>query len=191
MSQLLELRAAVIASVKATLPTFDVAGHLGRFAASDLSKFLLSAPAVRVAILGIADGEIVDHGLGDVELDCRARVALYVVTKDQGRASRDEIATAAVEAIMRLAAGANWGLAFARSALPADASNLFSDETLNKGVALWGINIAQPVRLSGPDQTDEGGPLSQLFVGVAPEVGAAHIDDYVGPILVQVGDVDV
>lgn len=192
MSQLLQLRAAVIDAIRAALPKFNVEGHLGRFAAGDLSKFLMAAPAVRVAVLGLNDGAIINGEDDDVLVDATARLAVYVVTKDQGKATRDEIATAAVEVIVRLAAGAKWGLPFAWPALAADASNLFSDETLNKGVALWGINIPQPIRLWSADDIDAGGPLTEMFIGIAPEVGVAHIGDYVGPFVgTAPGDIDV
>jgi len=182
MSQLLQLRQAMITGIKAVLPTFNVEGHLGRFSASDLSRFLLAAPAVRVAVLGLGQGELVsDEGL-PTAWDGEVKMAVYVVTKDvAGRLTRDEAATAAVEAIVLRAAGTTWGLPFARPARPADGQNLFSDETLSKGVALWGVNVPQPVRLSLTEGAAPG-PLTAMFVGIAPDIGAAHQDDYIGPI---------
>lgn len=182
MSQLLQLRQAVIDAIKAALPAFDVKGHLGRFAPADLSKFLTTAPAVRVAILGLGDGSLVQDEGDAASWEGTARLAVYVVTKDVGaRLTRDEAATVAVETIVLLAAGARWALPFTRPAGPADGNNLFSDETLQRGVALWGVNIPQPVRLSAAEG-DPVGPMEAMFVGTAPEIGAAHEADYVGPI---------
>lgn len=181
MSQLLQLRAAVIAAIQAALPGFEVAGHLGRFSASDLGQFLVKAPAVRVAVLGLSNaralGEDGDHLAADV------KVAIFVVTKDQGvRLGREEAAVAAVERLCLLATGARWGLAFARPAEPPTAQTLFNDATLAKGVALWAIDLTQSVVLSPAEAGEvEGGPLSELWLGVAPNVGAAHRDDYLGP----------
>lgn len=185
MSQLLQLRAAIIAAIQTALPGFEVKGHLGRFAPGDLSQFLVKAPAVRVAVLGLSNaramGEDGDHLAADV------KVAIFVVTKDQGSTlSREEAAVAAVERLCLLATGARWGLPFALAATPPAASTIFNDATLAKGVALWAIDMTQPVILAPADASEsEGGPLSELWLGVAPEVGEAHRDAYFGPITAQ------
>lgn len=177
MSALLDLRDAVVASVKAALPSFGVEGHLGRFEAADLQKFMTKAPAVRVAILGLADPKAEGEGLYLYNV----RMALYVVTKDEvARMSRDAAALAAVETIVMLAFEQRWGLKFARPAAPATAQNLNSEASLKLGVALWGVAIGQPVRLATTD-AGELDALKALWIGVAPDIGAAHRDDYLGP----------
>lgn len=181
MSQLIELRDAVVAGLTHALPgTFKVEGHLGRFTADDLSQFLTVAPAVKVAILGLKDGTSAGDDGGD--LGCRVQIAAYVVTKDETGAKRDVLALAAVETIARVAIGNRWGLPFAFAALPAAAQNLTNGDTLKRARALWAVEIGQPVRLWSPEDGDAGATLRQLYVGVAPEIGLAHVDDYVGPI---------
>lgn len=185
MSQLLQLRAAVVAGIKAALPAFEVEGHLGRFTAADLNQFLMAAPAIRVAILGLTDSQAI--GEEGEEIAAVAKVAIYVVTKDVGkRLSRDQAAMAAVERICLLASGNRWGLSFAQAADAPTGSNLFSGETLQRGVALWAIDLPQPVRLwmgarDGEPQPPEMPELRQLFIGIAPQIGAAHAADYIGP----------
>lgn len=179
MSQLLQLRDAIIAKIKAALPDFGVEGHFGRFNGAELSKFLVAAPAVRVAILGLSDSS---DGVEEEDLDTVARVGVYIVTKDGVlKASRDASVCAASEKVVMLAKGQRWGLSFCRAALPATAQNLYSEDTLNKGVALWAIDIRQPLVLSAPEG-EAGDPLTELYIGLAPNIGAAHVDDYVGPI---------
>lgn len=181
MSQLIELRAAVVAGLTAVLPrTFKVEGHLGRFTADDLNQFLTIAPAVKVAILGLKDGASAGDDGGD--LDCRVQLAAYVVTKDETAAARDVVALAAVETIACVALGNRWGLPFAFAALPAGAQNLTNSDALKRGRALWAVEIGQPIRLWSPEDGDAGATLRQMYVGVAPEIGLAHVDDYVGPI---------
>ncbi|PZO03984.1 MAG: hypothetical protein DCF29_10890 [Alphaproteobacteria bacterium] len=183
MSQLIQLRDAVVDAIKAALPTFGVEGHLGRFSAADLKTFLTFAPAVRVAVLGLRDPAAA--GLTGEDLDATAVLGIYVVTKDGvGKLTRDTAALAAVERILRLAMGARWGLAFALPAQPGGAQNLFSGETLAAGRALWSIEINQPVALDGEANAEPPpGFLQQLYIGVAPKVGAAHEADYLGPIV--------
>ena len=178
MSALLSLRQAVIDGIKAKLPPqWDVAGHLGRFAAADLNAFLLKAPAVRVAILGLTDSRRVD----DDAIECRVRIGIFVIAKDRlVKLEREEIAAVAVETIVLLSLGQRWGLAFAKAAEPATAQLISSDETLAKGVALWAIDLPQPAVLARPE--GETWPLTEIYLGLAPEIGPEHVADYIGPI---------
>lgn len=183
MSQLLTLRAAMIDAIKQALPSFEVAGHMGRFSATDLNQFLVKAPAVRVAILGLSDtsalGPEGDH------LAARVKLAIYVVTRDQAkRLGREEMAVAAVEALCLLALGNRWGLDFTLPAEAPKAQTIFSKETLDKGVALWAIELDQPVRLAPDDDGSQGpeGSLKEMWLGIAPEIGIAHRDAYIGPL---------
>lgn len=180
MSQLLQLRAAIIDKIKVALPGFGVEGHFGRFSGAELSRFLTSAPAVRVAILGLSDSA---EGVDEGDLDTVVRVGIYIVTKDGAlKASRDAAVCAAAEKLVMLAVGQRWGLPFCRPARPATAQNLYSEDTLNKGVALWAIDLPQPIRLCADDDGGAGDPLTELYIGLAPNIGADHVDDYVGPI---------
>lgn len=182
MSQLLQLRDAVIAGLSAVLPGYTVEGHLGRFTAEDLSKFLLAAPAVRVAVLAVSDSRATTDGTA---VDCTVRLGVYVVTRDRtARLSREEAAFVAAEAVILRATDARWGLDFAYGAPAPTAQNLFSAATLKAGVALWAIDLPQPVRLAAPSGDDPELPaaLTALFVGLAPRIGAAHEADYIGPI---------
>lgn len=180
MSVLLNLRAAIIAGIADQLPKgWDVGGHLGRFTANDLTKFITVAPAVRVAVLGLTDPKPHD---GEA-VEWRVKIGVFVVTKDQGKAlAREEIAAAAVETIVVNAFGSRWGMGAAgvRPAEAATAQTIFNDDTLRHGVALWGIDWSQPVILSRAEAA-EFNPLKELWVGIAPEIGAAHRDAYIGP----------
>ena len=185
MSQLIQLRDAVVNAIKTALPAFNVEGHLGRFSAADLTTFLNVAPAVRVAVLGLRD--TVASGLDGEDLDATVVLGVYVVSKDGvAKLSRDVTALAAVERILRLAIGARWGLDFALPAQPGGAQNLFNGDTLKAGRALWSIEINQPVVLAG-EATAEPAPgfLKDLYIGVAPRVGANHEADYFGPFAGQ------
>lgn len=178
MSQLLNLRAAVVTAISEILDGWNVESHLGRFGAGDLTTFLTKAPAVRVAILGFADAK--STGV-EGELECTVRLGVFIITRDgRTRLSRDEAVCAAAERIALLAEGARWGLDFAYPARPGAAQNLFSDETLAKGAALWALDIAQPVVLTAMP-AGEDDPLTALYIGLAPEIGPDHVDDYLGP----------
>lgn len=179
MSALLTLRQAVIDALKASLgKSWDVAGHLGRFAPADLNQFLTRAPAVRVAVLGLEAGAIQPDGDA---MTTTVRLGIYVVTKDHGaRLAREEIAVAAVETITLMAFGNRWGVPGVKPAGAPNAQTIFNGDTVAKGVALWAIDLPQPIVIERPE--GETNPLSELFLGIAPNIGAAHEDDYLGPI---------
>jgi phage gp37-like protein len=180
LSELLQLRDAIVAALAASLGDgWDVKGHLGRFDANSLSAFLTAAPAVRVAILGLANAKAADES----SIDYLVRVGIYVVAKDQGelRLSREVIAMGAVERIAKLAFNNRWGMGFCFPAEPAGAQNMDSAETLKRGVALWAIDLGQPARLTTSAAEDALDPLGELWVGFAPRIGAAHREDYFGP----------
>lgn len=180
MSVLLNLRAAIIADIGALLPKpWSVDGHLGRFTAADLTKFITVAPAVRVAVLSLTDPKPQD---GEA-VEWRVKIGAFVVARDQAKAlAREEIAATAVETIVVNAFGSRWGMGTAgvRPAEAATAQTIFNDDTLRTGVALWAIDWSQPVVLSR-DEAAEFNPLKELWVGIAPDIGAAHRDDYIGP----------
>ena len=178
MSQLFQLRAAVINILASALPVFEVEPHLGVFDVEGIRTFSAKAPAIRVAVLGLLEPK----PTGGVETDYVARLGIYVVTKDgTARMDRDTAAIAAVETISRLCQRGRWGLNFTLPGARAAASNLHSKEALGEGKALWAIDLRQPVRLHSP-AAEEAIALEQLWIGFAPNVGAAHLADYLGPI---------
>lgn len=180
MSVLLDLRAAIVARITEAMPKgWSVEGHQGRFGAGDLNRFLTVAPAVRVAILGLSDPLSIDADA----VQWRVKIGVFVVTRDQGKTlAREQIAAAAVETLCLLAFGQRFGLG-SKGVQPASAATaqvLFNEDSLNKGVALWGIDWTQPIVLSRPEA--EAWPLKQLWLGLAPEIGPDHVDAYLGPI---------
>ena len=174
--QLIQVRDAIVATIHQALPDFDVAGHYGRFTDDQLHAFGASAPAVRVAILGLGDPTSTD----DDYLDYVLAVGIYVATADGATiGDRDVQALCAVEAITLLANRQRWGLGgICGAAKSAVAQNLYSAAAMADGFALWAVDLRQPVRLQLEDEA-AAGTLKRLFVGLAPRVGAAHVADYV------------
>lgn len=174
MSRLLQLRDRIVERVRTSAPGVEVEGHLGRFDDAELRKFMVKAPAIRVAALALED----PRPVSDEGVDYTARIGLYIVTKDgAARLSRDAAAITLVEAVLMLTTGQRWGLAFAHPAQRASAQNLYTPATgQGDGVALWAIDLRQPIRLAS--EPDEAGALTRVFLGIAPNIGAAHVDDY-------------
>ena len=174
-SQMMQVRDAICAVIKAQLPGFDVAGHHGRFSDVELRKFATGPSAVRVALLALERPQSVGEGY----VDYLARFGLFVVTRDGAAVGdRDLQALCAVEAITVLAQRARWGVgAICMAAEGVTAQNLYSVGGQDDGVALWALDLRQPVRLQTED--DSASVTLQAWLGVAPNVGPAHRDDYV------------
>lgn len=156
---------------------WNVDSHLGRFTEADLVKFLTAAPAVRVSALDLSDFRIVS----DEGTDVLTMLGIYVVTKDTTLArGRDEVAILAVEGIVKLCDRFRWGLgAFVKGdGGVRGARNLYSKEALANGVAFWALDYRVSVRLS-PTPEDVVGALTSLWVGISPDIGAGHQDDYI------------
>lgn len=174
MSRLLQLRDRIVERIRTAVPNVEVEGHLGRFDEAELKKFMVRAPAIRVAVLALED----PRTASDEGVDYTARVGIYAVAKDgAGKFSRDEAAIAMIEAVLLLTDRQRWGLPFCLSAQRAAAQNLYTPGAQADGVALWAIDLRQPVRLVAP--ADDAGALTRLFLGFAPDIGAAHVDDYI------------
>lgn len=177
-SALLDLRGRIVDALAAAFDGVDVEAHLGRFDEEQLKHFLAKAPAIRVALMALERPTRVAAG----GIEALARFGVYVVTRDgAGRMDRDVAAIAAVEHVLRLADRARWGSEITLPAEPASARNLYTQGLGQAGRALWAIDLPQPVRISPSDAFGTSGPAT-LFLGVAPEIGRAHEDKYVGPI---------
>jgi hypothetical protein len=175
MSQILGLRDAIVATIKTLAPKLDVEPHLGRFDEGEMRVFLTKAPAVRVAVLGLQD--VAPDAAEDTVNPC-VRIGLYVVTKDVARAAdRTGAALSLVEALVLLCDRNRWGLgSYARPGRVAGAELLYSQGIRDAGVALWAIDLRQPIQLTS--LAGDEGQLVTVFAGLAPDIGAGHQADY-------------
>jgi phage gp37-like protein len=182
MSLLLDLRAAIVTALDgATADNVSVEPHSGRFDEQELGAFLVRAPAIRVAVLGVRRLDAVDDG----SFDASVQIGIYIATKDVTRTlDRDTAALGLVEAVMLAAWQNSWGLDFAHPAKPGSAQNLYNETSRGKGVALWAIDLAQSIRLGREDLAIGAFP-SELWLGFAPNIGAANAGDY---LVLNAGD---
>jgi hypothetical protein len=175
MSTLIALRAAIVDTLACTLNAkVEVAPHSGRFTEAELSAFMVKAPAVRIAVLGVASIKAAPEGGFDADV----QIGIYVATKDEAsRLDRDAQSLGLVEGIMLTAHHARWGLGFCHPAAPAGAQNLYTETGRTKGVSLWAIDLVQKVRIDR-EEAGAGEFPDELWASFAPRVGALHVADY-------------
>lgn len=171
-----QLQQAVVDQLKAALPGLRSCDlYAGEFAGGELSRASLAAPAVLVACLGATRGS--DHGSGEYDFLCR--YSAYCLTRHAGgREQRGVLALALAEAVLSQIEGARFGLAGVSAAKVTRLDNLYGAEFDKAGVALWAVTWEQKA-LFGADLWATDGVLpTSLFVGISPEIGLPHEDDY-------------
>lgn len=164
---------AVVSDLKARFPKLDIKTHGGQFTASELKRFSVAAPAMRIAALSFNNGKNVGEGL--VEYD--VGFACIIITKDTRQMDRG---TAASNLAMDAALAINFNSFGLDTAYPADhprAKSLYSTDKDMQGVAFWTVEWTQRLQLSTRSADDCDVP-TEIYIGTAPETGPDHIDDY-------------
>ncbi|TAN61083.1 MAG: hypothetical protein EPN20_12955 [Magnetospirillum sp.] len=160
---LVDLRGAIVATIHARLPALDCQSHPGRFDLAEIKRIAAKAPAVRVACLGLPAAGAAGSGERDQEI----RFAAFVLTTDKPRLPRDVAAINLVESLLLFLPGQRWGKPGVHPVAEGQikAENLYSSGLDGKGVALWGVNWSQKVRM-GDNAWPEGPILSdELYAG--------------------------
>lgn len=172
-----DLRKAACKVLSGILPDLgECRPHAGRFDADELRRLSARTPAVYVAVLGIP--KVANLGTAEKGLDLDLSMAAYVVTSDARGLSRDEAALNITEALVFAIDGNRWGIPGVGPAHEVKAANLYSGRLDRTGVAMWAVTWRQEVRISGAGADDDGVVPSELYYGIAPEIGAQHKDDY-------------
>lgn len=154
----LALRAAVVAGLATSLPqlagkTVKVDSHAGRFDAAELKRISAQAPAVFVAVIGLAD---MTESCGEVSATCQ--VLAIVVCKDAPSLPRDLAALGMMEALAKIVPGNDWNGAAEKAPEDIRCDNLFSATLDQAGVAMWGVAWRQraTVARTGVTGSEEG-----------------------------------
>lgn len=160
-----ELRAAVVADLKAKLPpVVDVDALGGRLDETELRRLCLASPAVRVALLG-ADGLESKGGAPYAVFS----LAAFVVagTGNQGEPA-EEGALSLVGAVLEALEGNRFGCDVDKP-VSVRAENLYSGDLDAGHTALWAVTWKQAVDVSNNIQVPELDDFLRCFVRENPD----------------------
>ncbi len=138
------LLTAIAAELRLRLPGLSSCEvHDGKWNESELMRWTVLTPAVRIAWLGAARTETP----GEAWTDCSQQLAAYVVTRDQEDLSRGAAARNLVDWLLLYLPRARWGLTGIGPVEDLRAANLYSSAVDKTGLAMWVVTWLQKLRL--------------------------------------------
>lgn len=147
-------------------------GIVGRIDLAEINRRGIASPAVLVSWYG---GKLERTSAGPQHFH-RIDMSAFVITKDGLGLDRHEAAATIIQALLQHLPDHCWNEPGLGQVSDVAAHSLITTEIQKGGVALWAVTWRQEVAFTGvPDPEDV--PL-RLYVGIAPEIGAAHEDDY-------------
>ena len=166
---------AIQTAVKGRLPSLrqcDI--HGGRFDGEELKRRAARTPAVLIVCLGADKITPSDTGARDLHLALTA----FIITRDTPKLTRQSAAMTIAETVIDLVTDNR----FTEGAFPAERvkmQNLYAGPIDRHGVALWAVSWVQRLRTGAPAADQDGKIPEYLYVGISPDTGRDHIDDYV------------
>ncbi len=170
------IQKAAVEALTTALPGLGTCAlYAGEFSGGEISRSSVTAPAALVACLGVTREGAVECG----QADWRCRFTVYCMTRHAGgRSPRAAEALELAESAVAAIEGNRFGLTGLFPAQVVRMDNLYAESFDRAGVALWAVTWEQVARLGADEWAAEGTRPESLYVGIAPEVGLPHKDDY-------------
>lgn len=160
--------------------------HPGDVNEHELKRIALHCPAVLISLGMVKPSEDV----GDGQRDWPLLPVIYIISKDEPRLGRFETAINLTQSILERITGNNFNIEGVGSPSELGAKNLFTGEIDRQKISMWAIRFTQKMRIGSSMFDSEGEVPSQLYVGIAPEIGAAHEQDYIEIENVEINDAE-
>jgi hypothetical protein len=195
MSDLLALRAAVVASLAAKLgDTIDVDSHGGTFDEEEVKRYSTKAPAVRVAIVGAGHASRYADGRWRIPV----RFTAVLITRDAAKpekVQRDAAALLLASAIELAVAGNRFGLEGVFQPTAVEARSEYSGPVDKLGVAIWQVTWTTDALVGEPNDPPDTAiaALTKALVDSvvtwnAPAAGSAAASGLTGADPLNAGD---
>jgi len=169
------LQTAIVADFKQRLSGVSVSLYAGEFSGLSASKVRIKTPAVLVDF-SQAD-EVSDTGTEQLDVDCQ--FTAYVITQTaNSTTNRNVNAQELGEQVLRSLPNNRFGLRQiskpTQLKLKPAASPYFIKNSLGVVMVRWN----QTLRLGDSVWDGNGVVPTEIWLGIAPEIGIPHIDDY-------------
>ncbi|MEM1077454.1 MAG: hypothetical protein AAGI09_02905 [Pseudomonadota bacterium] len=159
--------------ISVTLPGLNTCEAIwGLFNPDELKKRGVKAPAVLVSCAAAAQSGTRSGPEHDFDL----RMLAYVITRDALGLPRDVAAAGICGTLMRTIPDRRWGPHGVGEAKGVRCHPLINEKTRDAAYSLFVVEWIQPVALA-EFTPDDPVPLD-IYVGIAPETGPDHLDDY-------------
>ncbi|MEM7213253.1 MAG: hypothetical protein AAF479_15435 [Pseudomonadota bacterium] len=156
----------ICTAIAARLPDLrECEPHAGRFDLKEIRTFATTAPAVRVALLGIDQGA----EQGGPAWEHPVRLAAFIVTTDKPLLTCDVAAITIAQELVTLINGQNWGSDCLGLSERVRASNLYSSGTRSQGIALWAVDWTHKVQLHRAIASSDPVPTEIYAAGLEPD----------------------
>ncbi len=154
----------------------ECAPHEARLTIEEIRNAKIKAPAIRVVMMDIRPRK--DAYASGPAAFYDIAMAAFVITKNLRGLPREDACLNICEGVMRALIGQQLGIEDLGEAEAIHLRNLNDSLTRARGLALAAVVWTQPVMLA--EAPSDPGPLpASIYVGVDPEIGADHEDDYV------------
>ncbi len=147
-------------------------GVVGRIDLAEVKRLGIQAPAVLVSRFGAR----IDRTHAGPHRQYLIDMAAFVLTKNVIGLDRNDAASAITQALLAQLPDMDLAVEGVGEASEVAEHSLITTDVQKEGIALWAVTFRLRVALAG---FPEAPPITpQLYVGWAPEIGAAHEADY-------------
>jgi len=171
-----ELQQAAVDAITAAIPSLSQCEiYGGQFGSNLGDRVAIHAPAVLVAALGCKP--ISDPGIaGQMDISCR--MAAYVLAQHHGdRSKREGACIDMVEHVATIIHNNNFNAPLVSPAKVIQMQGQTNASADDAGFALWSVVWEQQTRI-GAAPVSNYGPLTDVKIGIAPNIGIGHEPDY-------------
>ncbi|WP_018694439.1 phage protein Gp37 [Algicola sagamiensis] len=154
------LQQRIVATISAELgEKSKVSTHAGALNLKEMKGKTIALPAIRVVLMGCANIEETETG----EMEAKARLAAFVVTKPQRGRNKADVSLELVEGLIALIPSQMWEMENVHPAEKVKAENLYNAQLDREGLSMWVITWEQVVIL-GEDVWSGGQTPSEFYL---------------------------
>lgn len=148
-------------------------GSVGRIDLAEVKRQGIAAPAVLVSRFGTQ----INRTLSGPHRHYLTDMSAFVITRNTVNLDRNDAAAAITQALLTMLPDMNLQTEGVGAVSDVAEHSLITTDVQKEGVSLWAVTWRMEVALLDWPTAPAIDPA--LYVGFAPKIGAAHVDDYI------------